>query len=280
MVVTGGSGKLGKWVVQELVSHGHDVANVDRSHPSNSNGVCCLIADVQDLGQVYGALSGADAVIHLAGIYSHGITTDDVTFRTNVLGTFNIHEAAFRLGIKRVVTMSSEAVLGWAPGSWAREHVPHYLPIDEEHPCEPQDCYGLSKLVAESVAKSYTNKCEMETVLIRAPWIVSPEELHNLHQANGRKPEKFALFHYIDVRDLAEACRLSVERPLTGNNVLFVGAGESSVATPLSILYPRLMPQIGDKACKLSERRSSISIEKARQLLGWSPRYSWRTLPA
>jgi UDP-glucose 4-epimerase len=127
-------------------------------------------------------LAGAGAVIHLAGVYSHGITTDDVTFHTNVMGSFNVHEAAWRLGIKRVVTLSSEAVLGWAPGSYLREHVPDYLPIDENRPYRPQDRYGLSKQAAEAIARSYTARCGMETFLIRAPWIDSPEELEGVEE--------------------------------------------------------------------------------------------------
>ena len=179
-------------------------------------GVRYLAGDVQDLGQVYGALAGADAVIHLAGIHTHGIVSNEETFRINAMGTFNVHEAAWRLGIPRVVTMSSEAVLGWAPGSWEREHVPAYLPIDEDHPVGAQDAYGLSKVVCEATARSYTAKCGMETVILRPPWIVSPEELDGLRCSGGVTPVRFGLYHYIDSRDLAAACRAAIERPLAG----------------------------------------------------------------
>jgi len=195
------------------------------------------------------------------------------------MGTFNVHEAAWRLGVRRVVTLSSEAVLGWAPGSWERAHAPAYLPIDEAHPCRPQDCYGLSKVAAEGIARSYTDKCEMETVLIRAPWIVSPQELDALRAAGGRPPTQFGTWHYIDARDLAIACRLAVERPIKGCEVIFVGSGESTVAEPLCTLLPRLMPAIGNKADALTGSRSAVSIEKARTLLDWTPRWSWR-MPA
>src|SRR6185436_16056186 len=132
-----------------------------------------------------------------------GVVADDATFRINVMGTFNVHEAARQRGIGRVVSLSSEAVLGWAPGSWEREHVPAYLPIDENHPCAPQDCYGLSKQVMEDIARSFSARCGMVTVLIRAPWLVSPEELEQLIKSGGRTPGRFALYHYVDARDLA-----------------------------------------------------------------------------
>jgi len=275
IAVTGGLGKLGRWVVQELAS-AHQVTVFDRTRMPDSPTVHYLAGDIEDLGQVYGALAGADAVIHLAGIPTHSIAPNEVIFRTNTMGTFNVHEAAWRLGIRRVVTSSSEAVLGWAPGAWTREMVPAYLPIDEDHPLGAQDAYGLSKQACETIAKSYTAKCGMETVLLRPPWIVSPEELHALSQTGGITPTRFAMFHYVDARDVAEACRLAVERPLTGCNVLFIGTGESCVSEPLATLYPKLMPAIGDKARALTGPQAAVSVERARKVLGWTAKRSWR----
>jgi len=118
----------------------------------------------------------------------------------------------------------------------------------------------------------------MVTVLIRAPWLVCPDELEQLAKSGGRTPGRFALYHYIDARDLARACRLAAERPLQGSHTIYVGSGESTVAEPLSSLLPRLMPSIGDKAQVLQDRRAAVSIDKAKRLLGWEPRYSWRGL--
>jgi nucleoside-diphosphate-sugar epimerase len=276
VVVTGGAGKLGQWVVQELVAAQHDVVVFDRQRGPANNGVRYLLGDIQDLGQVSGAFAGAEAVVHLAGISSHGIVANEITFQTNAVGAFNIHEAAWRLGIRRVVTMSSEAVLGWAPGAYEKLVMPDYLPIDENHPCRPQDCYGLSKVAAEAIAQSYTAKCGMETVALRPPWIVSPQELDALSQSRGMKPDNFRLYHYIDVRDLAEACRLAVERPLTGCNILFVGSGETTLSEPLASVYPRIAPQIGDMAKELTGSRAPVAIDRARRVLNWSPRHFWR----
>ena len=281
VVVTGGSGKAGRPLVEELASEGgrnprHDVLVFDRSPIPERDGVNYLAGDIEDLGQVYDALAGADAVIHLAGIHTYGILSNEDTFRINAMGTFNVHEAAWRLEIPRVVTMSSEAVLGWAPGSWEREHVPAYLPIDEDHPVGAQDAYGLSKVACEAIARSCTAKCGMETVILRPPWIVSPEELDGLRDSGGVTPTRFSLYHYIDSRDLAAACRAAIERPLTGTHTLFVGSGETTVAEPLSTLYPRLMPAIGDQADILTGIRAPVSTERARVLLDWAPTRSWR----
>ena len=281
IVVTGGSGKIGQWIVRELVSDAsgsapHEVTVFDRARRSDDVGVRFLLGDILDLGQVFGALAGAEAVIHLAGIPTHSVAPNEDTFRINAMGTFNVHEAAWRLGIRRVVTASSEAVLGWAPDTMVREFAPDYLPIDEDHPVGAQEAYGLSKIACEAIVRSYTAKCGMETVVLRPPWVISPEELGALRETGGVMPTRFALFHYVDARDLAEAFRLAIERPLDGCHVLFTGAGESTVDEPLCSLYPRLMPAIGNRASGLTGIRSSVSNELARKVLGWVPKRSWR----
>jgi nucleoside-diphosphate-sugar epimerase len=136
----------------------------------------------------------------------------------------------------------------------------------------------LSKQTAELIARSYGEK-GVETVVLRAPRLVTPPELAALRQSNGVTPTRFALFHYIDARDLADACRLCVERPLTGSTVLFVGSGESLVREPLCTLLPMLMPAIGDKAAALTGVRAAVSIERFKALFQWTPRYSWRRGP-
>ena len=275
ILVTGSAGKLGQWVVRELKSHQHHVTTFDLQAGAETVDRE-RIGDIEDLEEVADAAAGMDAILHLAGIRTHGLVPDDETFRINVMGAFNAHEAARRAGVPRVVSMSSEAVLGWAPGSWQREHLPDYLPIDEEHPCRPQDCYGLSKVALEAVGRSFADRCGMTTVFIRAPWIASPEELAEVARNNGRPIKEFGLYHYIDVRDAAEACRLAIEVTLAGSHALFVGSGESSVSIPLAELFPQLAPAISNRAAKLTGNCGAVSIECARKLLGWAPLRSWR----
>jgi nucleoside-diphosphate-sugar epimerase len=284
VVVTGGLGKAGRWIVRELVSGDdgrtiHDVLVFDLTRGEEGPHVRCLAGDIREQGQVFEVLCGCDAVIHLAGVPKYGVVTNEATVRTNVMAAFNVHEAAWRLGVPRVVTISSEATLGWAPGAWVREVPPDYLPIDEDHPLRPQDSYGLSKQAAELVARSYSEKSDLTTVLLRPPRVVTPDELRGLRESDGIKPNRFALFNYVDARDLAQACRLAIEAPLKGCNVFFAGCGESLVREPLCTLYPKLMPAIGDKAAGLIGSHASVSSDKLRNRLGWKPKYSWRDGP-
>ena len=282
VVVTGGLGKIGQWVVKELTSNAeqpHEVIVFDRvpgpqQGPFQQGPVRYVIGDTLDLGQVLGALAGADAVVHLAALPAPGYTTNDVTFHTNVLGTFNVHEAAWRLRIRRVVSASSTAALGWVYRE--RDFLPDYLPVDEDHPLRPQDVYGLSKQIVEDIARSYANKHGMETVMLRPPGVLSPEQLEELRASGGRRPPRFSLCDYVDLRDLASAFRLAVERPVSGGTALFVVADDSNASEPLSVLLPRLLPEIGDRAENLTGTASGTSNARAKKVLAWQPQHSWR----
>jgi nucleoside-diphosphate-sugar epimerase len=287
VVVTGGTGAVGRYVVRALREGsggrpGHEVTVFDSTaetgHPGgvDPDGVRHVRGDIRDLGQVYGVLDGADAVIHLAGIRRPGIAPDDVVFATNVLGTFNVHEAAWRLGLRRVISTSSEAALGW---DYRRSDLlPDYLPIDEDHPARPQDPYGLSKVAGEAVARSYAAR-GVEVVVLRPPWVVMPDGMDRLRQDGGRRMSRFGTASYVDVRDLAEAYRLALEAPaerIAASPILLIVADDPSIAEPLSEFMPRMLPAIGDMAAALGDSRPAVSNERAKVALGWRPRRSWR----
>ncbi|NIO11372.1 MAG: NAD-dependent epimerase/dehydratase family protein [Deltaproteobacteria bacterium] len=136
IVVTGGSGKVGTYVVQELLEAKHEVTIFDPFPPSQLTGVRWIKGDLQDLGQVISGFAGIDAVVHLAAYpIPYREIPDHVLFTNNTVATYNVHEAAFRLGISKVVQMSSGAIVGWAYGT--KNFGPEYLPVDENHPLSP-----------------------------------------------------------------------------------------------------------------------------------------------
>jgi nucleoside-diphosphate-sugar epimerase len=280
IVVTGGTGKLGQWVVRELIGQGdgqcrHDVVVIDRLPGVAQPGVTYVTGDLLDPEQVSDAARGADAIIHLAAIPRPGLTSDEELFRTNVMGTFNVHEAALRQGVRRVVSASSQAILGWEYAT--NLFPPAYLPVDEQHPIEPEDAYGLSKEVVESIARSFGRR-GLETVVLRPNWVITPEELDELARKGGREPTKFRLFSYVDARDAASAFHLAAEvHGVPPGSVMFIVADDTAVGEPLAGLLPRLMPEIGDKAAHLTGSRPAISNQRAKDLLGWRPLRSWRT---
>src|SRR3954469_8403504 len=98
LVVTGASGKAGRAVVRDLLEHDHEVLAVDVVNPVDSS-ASSLLADLSEFGQTVECLSGAEAVVHLAAIPASGIHTEQTTFRTNILTTYNVFEAARLLGL-------------------------------------------------------------------------------------------------------------------------------------------------------------------------------------
>lgn len=170
VIVTGGSGKLGRAVVS-LLSQTHEVISVDLRRPEGASedgrsglgGAFRVVeADVEDMGQVLEtflstdmAYAGAvDAVVHLAALPSPGQTSSSRQFRTNTMGTYNVLEAARKVGIKNVVLASSETLMG-LPLAADGCHEPASLPITEQSERRPESAYSLSKLVGEVLAEQY-----------------------------------------------------------------------------------------------------------------------------
>ncbi|WP_121613507.1 NAD-dependent epimerase/dehydratase family protein [Mesobacillus foraminis] len=274
VVVTGGSGLLGPWVIREFLNHGYEVVNADVKHPNEP--LCkTIITDLQNLGEVYGVLAGADAVVHLAAIpvaYSH---PNEVTFRNNVMSNFNILEAAGNLGIRKAAITSSESSYGLVFSK--QDLAPQYVPIDEEHPQLPEDSYGLSKIVNEQNAEMIHRRTGMQVVSLRLGNVISPEMYQNfpgfIHDHEQRKT---ILWSYIDARDAAAAYRLAVEAEGLGSVALNIAANETSMDIPSKELMEKVYPEVTDFRINMTGFESLLSSEKAKKLLNWEPIHSWR----
>lgn len=274
VVVTGGSGLLGPDVIKEFLNNGYEVVNADIKHP-NEHLCKTVITDLTNLGEVYGVLEGADAVVHLAAIpvaYSH---PNEVTFQNNVMSTYNILEAAGNLGIKKAVISSSESSYGIV---FSRQNLaPKYVPIDEEHQQLPEDSYGLSKIVNEKTADMIHQRTGMQVVSMRLGNVISPEKYKNF-PSFIHKPEvrKSILWSYIDTRDAATAYRLAVETDGLGSVPLCIAADDSSMDMESMQLMETCFPEVKDFRSDLSGFQSLLSNEKAKKLLNWKPVHQWR----
>jgi nucleoside-diphosphate-sugar epimerase len=274
VAVTGGSGRIGQWVIKDLLDHGYNVVNVDVNKPGEY--LCTTITtDLSNLGQVYGALAGVDAVIHLGSIpvaYSH---PNEVIFHNNVMSTYNVLEAASGLGIKKLVLASSECLYGIVFA--VNKLSPTYVPLDEDHPQLPQDSYGLSKIVNEKTAEMFHRKSNMQIISLRITNVITPEIYKIfpdfIHDPSRRK---VLLWSYIDVRDVASACRLGVEKDNLGCEALNLAADESSMDMKSSELMALCYPEVKNFREPIDGYQSLLSNKKAKQLLGWAPKYKWR----
>jgi nucleoside-diphosphate-sugar epimerase len=276
VLVTGGSGRLGRVVIADLVAHGHEAVNADRVPPAQSPpGVRYIETNLGDVGQVAGAMHGCDAVIHLGAIPSPYRHADEYVFTNNTQATFAVLQAASLLGVKKAAFASSVSAYGMA---WAPVHFgPAYAPIDEALPMRNFDAYGLSKEVDEETGRMFNRRDGMQVAALRFHWVALPEELATLPPAGidvpGNKPGN--LWGYVDVRDAASACRLAVEASGFGFEAFNIIAADSLSTTPTEDLIRAYLPETEIRA-EMPGTTGGFVIEKAARLLGWTPRFSWR----
>lgn len=276
VLVTGGSGRLGRVVIADLVAHGHEAVNADRVPPVQSApGVRYIETNLGDVGQVAGAMRGCDAVIHLGAIPSPYRHADEYVFTNNTQATFSVLQAASLLGVKKAAFASSVSAYGMA---WAPVHFsPAYAPIDEAMPMRNFDAYGLSKEVDEETGRMFNRRDGMQVAALRFHWVALPEELATLPpegiEVPGNKPGN--LWGYVDVRDAASACRLAVETSGFGFEAFNIAAADSLSTTPIETLILTYLPGTEIRA-EMPGITGGFVIEKAAKLLGWRPRFSWR----
>jgi nucleoside-diphosphate-sugar epimerase len=269
IVVTGGSGKAGRWVVRDLRERGHDVLNVDVTHDGSAHGLCVL-ADLTDLGQCHEVVAGSDAVVHLAAIPAPDIRPAGETFRNNAMSTYNVFAAAVERGVGRVVWASSETVLGLP-----FDDPPAYAPIDERHPPRPETSYALSKLVGETMADQFTRRSGIPFVGLRISNIMEPPDYARFPTWQDDPPaRKWNLWGYVDVRDVAQAVRRSLEANVTGAEVAIVAAADTCMRRDSADLLAEVYPGL-PLARPVHGRETLLAIDHARDVLGYEPEHSW-----
>jgi nucleoside-diphosphate-sugar epimerase len=291
VIVTGGSGKLGGWILKELLDHGHEVLNVDLT-PAAETRCRTLIADLTDAGQAYGAIGAftgidelqpslrpapVDVVVHFAAIPRILLVPDAEVFRINTQSTYHVMEAAARFGIRKVVYASSEASYGVV---FADGHLdPQYFPVDEDHPTVPMDAYGLSKVVNERTAAAFHSRGGGDYYGLRIGDVMAPADYAKF-PAWSTEPatRERELWAYVDVRDVAQMVRLCVDADGLGFQVFNTFATESAHVLPTRELAGRYYPRVSMRG-KIEEHGSLVSNQKARRVLGFEPRFHWREQP-
>jgi len=277
VVCTGGNGRLGRYVVDRLRG-ACDLTVLDAA-PAESGAF--VQADVTDVDALRRAFAGQEAVIHLAAIPNPRTAPADVTFRTNVQGTFAVLQAAEEAGVRRVVVASSDSVIGfhYNPPDW----VPDYLPIDEDHPLRPTEFYSLSKQVTEAVCESYARRGKLEVVAIRPSYIVLPPAYPEL-EARGADLMNYHLWTYVAPEDVARAFALALALPEVRFERFFISAADGLNTRPtLDLIRERygFLPEI--RRPELYERRPFASVldgSRAREILGFEPSGHWRQMRA
>ncbi|WP_091229993.1 NAD(P)-dependent oxidoreductase [Microbacterium sp. 3J1] len=291
IVVTGGSGRLGRTLVSGLADAGHDLVSIDRqpSDRLDRPDVAQLAVDLADADATAAALAAtrADALIHLAAIAVPFSAPEDVILRTNAGLAQSVLGGAVRAGIRRVVAASSPTVIGYgAPRGWT----PDRLPLDETSPVEPWNAYALSKLLIEQTLDTLRRQTgdQVRYASFRPCFVIAPEEWAGAPTQQGHTVQERlddpalaapALFNYVDARDVASFADslLAALDDIPSGEVFFVGADDALARQPLSDLLPRFHPGTAEAASALTGDSPAFSSAKAARLLGWHPSRSWRT---
>jgi UDP-glucose 4-epimerase len=274
VVVTGANGHLGRVVVALLLAQGMEVLGVDKERDRKAR-FHQMKVDLCDLGQVFGALAGADAVVHLGAIPSPNGFPPEVVYTNNVTGQFNVFEVAAKLGITRVVSASSVSAFGFPfQHRWSE---PLYLPLDEVHPLLPQDAYGLSKANGEEIAAAYTRRTGSCAVSLRISTVVDDTTIHRFLEYMRHTPGEWPqlLWSYVHIDDVAQACLLSLTRPLEGHQIFHITSNDTLADQPTDELLERWFPKVPRHITTEEAYWSLIDGQKAASMLGYLPRYRW-----
>lgn len=304
ILVTGGSGTIGAYILRELLAGGHAVTCYSRETPPMVEGAGFIAGDIMDLDALTRACQGSDAIVHLAAVPGPRRATPQRMMTVNVVGTVHVLEAALRHGIQKVVFASSGAAAGFT--FQTNPIAPRYFPIDEAHPDAPQDDYGLSKLLAELTCRRYSDASGPRTIClrinnnwyldrpgaalaVRGGWAkgMTVEDLWTVRYRRtiedaeldwpvpGPPSPRNNLWAVTDARDAAQAFRLAVENETLSHEVFYINGDDTCSYQQTRELVARHFPETPLKA-PLEGHASLVSHDKATRLLGYRPNYTWR----
>jgi UDP-glucose 4-epimerase len=289
IVVTGGSGKVGRYVV-DGVSREHQVTVFDQVAPEAK--VQFVQGDITDPEACRTAIRGADAVLHLAAIPNPLVEAPSRIMQVNVVGTYCVLDACAEMGVRRLVITSTDSTYGFFyqrdyTGAWAAGTAfvagptkPERLPVDEKHPTRAHDPYGLSKILCERMGESYSRAKGLNVVCIRLVSVWTPD-IYPYARLCLENTDLGALnlFGYVDYRDIAQAFRLAAESErVEPFDVMLVAAADAGTPLDIRELVAKYYPN-AQVAPSIGRDTSLYDCSRAAQVLGYSPKYSWRDLP-
>ncbi|MBU2965839.1 NAD(P)-dependent oxidoreductase [Amphritea sp. 2_MG-2023] len=278
VVVTGGAGRVGGYVVRQLLKS-YEVVIADLV--AGESGVEYIEANVMDLPQLRKAFEGADAVVHLAALDYDWNCAPEKYIDVNVRGTWHVLQAASEANVQKVVLCSSVSACGLSEmrPNWK----PTHLPIDETHENKPVEAYSVSKIVMEQMAKSFVDGTDMDVICLRPLAVVLDETLEE-YIAFVDTPDRNWLFYYVTAEDVATAfdCALKAEELRFGT--FFLSADDTSHPEPTLDWYRKIIGEqpeiIIPRRFQVNPRASVFSSAAAKEVLGWQPTSNFEQLRA
>ncbi|SDG57998.1 NAD-dependent epimerase/dehydratase family protein [Pelagibacterium luteolum] len=288
IVFTGGSGKAGRHVVPYLLDKGHEILNLDLA-PLDHPGVNTIAADLTDSGQVFNALSmhfgfegletgrgpaPIDAVVHFAAIPRILLKPDNETFAANTVATYNVVEAAAKLGIKKIVIASSETTYGVCFAEGDKDY--RCFPLEEDYDVDPMDSYGLSKVVNEKTARAFAMRFGIDIYALRIGNVIEPHEYPKFADFLANPPSrKRNAWSYIDARDLGQIVDLCIAKDGLGFEVFNATNDTITADIPTREFLAKYAPNTPITR-EMAEFEAPLSNRKIREVLGFVEQHNWR----
>lgn len=283
-LITGGAGFIGSHLVEALLKQGHRVRALDNCSTGNREYLPLraelVVADITAYDAIRHAFHGVDGVFHIAGLpnVQRSIDQPKETHDVNLTGTLHVLEAARAAGVRRMVFASSAAVYG------DQDTLPHHEGMEPR----PKSPYALQKFVGEEYCKSYARMGALETVCLRLANVYGPRASDAgvyanviplfLRQAAAGQPLTITgdgeqTRDYIHVTDVATALVAAMERPTVGRGeALNVSANEERSVNAIARLVGGPVERV---AVRIEPRRMRLDNQRARELLGWTPRVAF-----
>ena len=273
VLVTGADGSIGRATTERLLALGVAVTALSLDFAEDSRADRVVVGDARDEAVVAQALSGVDAVVHLAAIPHPSLGTPAAVFGTNVVATFTVLAKAAEAGVRRAVIASSINAFGVPMNS--HDVAPAYYPLDEQIPADIDDAYSLSKQADEATARMVWRRWGMDVVALRFPLVKDRETLLRSAEEIERDPSTMARegWAYLDIRDGVRAIELALTAPLTGAHVVGVSADDLLLDRPAADLLDAYAHEVPVRSA-VGDRGPLVDLARARDLLGFVPRHS------
>jgi nucleoside-diphosphate-sugar epimerase len=274
VAVTGGSGRVGRFVVRHLLERGYRVINLDRRRGDDER-ARFVYCDVRSRDTLAMALGDCDAVCHLADIphVRLGPSLDEV-YWSNARSGSAVLQTAADLRLRRVIYTSTCQVYGFFDDG---RIPPVRLPVDETHPHYPSNAYAISKTATEAFAEMTSRRQNLAVTILRLPGVMVEEPSNQRLAAIEREdgPIDDGLKTFVQADDAARAYVAALESNLPGCEAFNICADDVMSALPIAGRLARRHPDFPQLPADWPPHKSPMSNDKAKAKLGWRPTWSF-----
>ena len=291
VLITGGSGDVGGYVVKEFAKHAISTTVLDMKELNEfPAGVDFVQCDLMSLESTINTIRGYDVVLHLAAIPNAAFDPFEKVMSVNMVTCFNVLESVRINKIPRIVYAGSESSTGFGIHDVVLK--PRYLPIDEEHPLWPHEVYSFTKRFGEEMVENFARAHGIEAISLRYCGVWTGKNIPGLAAMiapfqRGEIAEAPWFGSYVAAQDVAQAMRLATEYRFPESNEIpfdafYITAASTFYSEPTLSVMERIygeVPEVRDTAYfKNNPCATPFDIRKAQQGLGYEPQYDCRDI--